>query len=502
MMMTQELTACKAMETFQQIESFLQASRQRGERLDQTERGLLALLLEMGRRLLQDYAAAAGQGDAGPELEHQGRTLRRSKTLRDKRYCSVFGEIAISRYVYARGVKKKIERALVDEQLGLPAGEQSYVLEDWVGRLASEQPYATAVQSLEELLGLSVSVRGAEVMVRMMAEHAAGFRQSQPPPPPQEEAEILAVTADAKGVPMRRTLEQRRKDAGLPPGSRYRPRLDPRAKRRGRGGRKSHKQMAYVGAEYTIAPYRRTAEDVLKELDRKAPAELPPRPRPQHKRLRACLTQVSSAGVQEGLPDLFAWLAEEIRRRDPQERKTLVCLMDGQEALWKQQQKHFPRAIGILDLLHVLERLWETAYCFHAEGSPQAQRWVNRYLRMLLEGKVATVVRSLRCLSTRRGLKGAKLETVRTAARYFRANREHMRYDQYLAAGYPIGSGVVEGACRHLVKDRMEQSGMRWEHEGAQAVLDLRAVRLNGDWAAFLDYRIQQEQQTLYRTAA
>lgn len=499
MIMTQELTAGKAMEMVRQIEVFLTASRQRGERLDQTERGLLTLLLEWGRQMLQEYVREAGDGDVGPELEHEGKRLRRSPTPRLKRYRSVFGVIEVDRFVYARGARKRIERAVVDERLGLPAGEQSYVLEDWVGRMAGEQPYATAVQSLQDLLGLKVSVRGAEVMVRTLAGHAEAFRQFQPSPPAAPARDLLVVTADGKGIPMRRSLEQRRKDAGLPPGSRYRPRLDPHAKRRGRGGRKSRKQMAYVGAAYTIAPYPRTAEQVLGELER---SDQPPRPRPQQKRLRACLTRVSPTGVDEGLPRLFDWLSAEARRRDPRERHDLVCLMDGQEALWKQQQKHFPRAIGILDLLHVLERLWETAYCFHAEGSPSAQRWVSRYLNMLLEGRVAAVIRALRRLATRRGLKGSRLQTVQNTTRYFHANREHMRYDEYLAAGYPIGSGVVEGACRHLVKDRMEQSGMRWEIEGAQAVLDLRALRLNGDWPSFLEHRVQQEQQTLYGIAA
>ena len=72
------------------------------------------------------------------------------------------------------------------------------------------------------------------------------------------------------------------------------------------------------------------------------------------------------------------------------------------------------------------------------------------------------VIRGMRYQATQRGLKGQERKTVRGAAAYFERNRDRMKYDEYLAAGYPIGSGVVEGACRHLVKDRMERTGMRW----------------------------------------
>ena len=119
-------------------------------------------------------------------------------------------------------------------------------------------------------------------------------------------------------------------------------------------------------------------------------------------------------------------------------------------------------------------------------------------MQQLLEGKVGYVIGGLRQMATKHGLKGTKRKVVLEAAQYYENNREHMKYDEYLAAGYPVGSGVAEGACRHLAKDRLEQTGMRWTVAGAQAMLYLRATYLNGDWAEFLDYRIQREQQRLY----
>ena len=107
----------------------------------------------------------------------------------------------------------------------------------------------------------------------------------------------------------------------------------------------------------------------------------------------------------------------------------------------------------------------------------------------------------------RRRLKAEKLSSprrkvVRSALEYLENNKAHMRYDEYLAAGYPIGSGVAEGACRHLVKDRMEQTGMRWTMEGAQAMLHVRALYLNDQWEDFLEHRVEQEQTRLYRRPA
>lgn len=127
-----------------------------------------------------------------------------------------------------------------------------------------------------------------------------------------------------------------------------------------------------------------------------------------------------------------------------------------------------------------------------------AQAFVTERLRQLLTGRVGYVIGGLRQMLTKQQLTGSKRKTLLKVIGYLENNREHMKYDEYLAAGYPIGSGVAEGACRHVVKDRMERSGMRWTVEGAQAMLDLRTTYLNGDWDRFVEYRIQSEQNTQF----
>jgi hypothetical protein len=149
-----------------------------------------------------------------------------------------------------------------------------------------------------------------------------------------------------------------------------------------------------------------------------------------------------------------------------------------------------------------LERLWLAAYCFHPERSAAAAEFVSHYLRMLLQGKVGYVIGSLRRMRDHKGLTGAKRKTLQAVITYYDNNRQHMKYDEYLAAGYPIGSGVAEGACRHLVKDRMERTGMRWTVPGAQAMLHLRALHINGSWDEYINYHIETEQARLYRRSA
>jgi hypothetical protein len=146
----------------------------------------------------------------------------------------------------------------------------------------------------------------------------------------------------------------------------------------------------------------------------------------------------------------------------------------------------------------VLERLWAVAHCYHTEGGDGAKRFVEHRLRDLLQGRVGYVLRGLRKRLRAVKLSRQRREVVRSAVEYLANNREHMRYDEYLAKGYPIGSGVAEGACRHLVKDRMEQTGMRWTVEGAQAMLHVRALYLNDQWGEFLECRVEQEQARLY----
>ena len=562
-MIAQELAFLKAERVFQGIARSLGEAFCKGLRLDQVERQLKEDLREAGLAFLEGFIDASGDGDQGAAVSGEGSVLTRSETPQARRYLSIFGELSISRYVYTSGKKKLIEYSPLDAQLGLPAGEISYVLEDFQQRLCVQTPYGKSTEDLKAILGTGVVVGTAEHMTQEMGDFAEAYRLSaltdEGTPAPENEGEFLVVAGDGKGVVMRKTLAERLREekqaasaekqataAGGPQeatGSRqesaperpledhlrdeklserdqrraarkrrqHRRRALARRQRKTKGPRKedseppqektkkSRKQMAYVGAVYTIAPFVRTAKQILNEVCRRERAK--DRPHPQNKHVWGEMTRLEEGELIDGRSSLFLHLAVECHLRDPNHQKTLICVMDGEESLWAAKEEWLDRAVEILDFFHVLEHLWKIKRSL--PKSCPADDFVDHHARMLLEGKVDYVVRNFGRLINEWKLRGKAKAEMQRGIGYFRRNRERMCYDEYLAKGYPIGSGVAEGTCRNLVKDRMELTGMRWERRGAQSMIHLRALYLNGEWKTFINYRIEKEQKQLYgKTAA
>jgi hypothetical protein len=489
---TPEQRACsksidEGLNTFWTLVERLQNAADQNQPIHQVEETMFRELLVVGRWLLQAFLDMAGSGDVGPTVTVAGdspteadQELPRLEATRTRPYLSIFGEISIERTCYGHD---RVEAVPLDAQLHLPQRQYSYLLQQWLGTFVVDDAHAESIRKLGTILGVEIAVKASEDLNREQACDVEPFQNDLPVPEPTEEGPILVVTADCKGVPLVRSA--------LPPEEATETPLPALAnQRRGKGEKANKKKMAAVGAVYTIDPFVRTADEVIDEVMRKKAAKR--RPQPAHKRVRAELLV--------GKVALFLWLADVVRR-NPMGTKPLVFLSDGERALHDRQSEYLPEnVVCILDLFHVMERLWKVAWCFFNEATQkrQAHQWVEQRLRRLLEGQVDSVIRGLRYQSTQRGLKGPKRKTVRDAADYFEHNRGRMKYDEYLAAGYPIGSGVVEGACRHLVKDRMERTGMRWTPSGAQAMLDLRGTYLNGDWNAFWEFHLEHEDQRLY----
>jgi len=481
MIMTQERMILKGQAQLEEMAAFVRRCSQEGRRIDEVERGLWQSLRVLGHTLLAGYVEGVGPGDVGDSLVCEGRELRRLELPHDRRYMSVFGELTISRYVYGTRETQKHEVVPTDALLGLPDSAFSYVLQDWDQSFCVEDSYEESRRKVEKILGIGQSVRSLEQMSVSMAEGVSTFQESAPKPPAAEEGSILVLTADGKGIPMRR-------DAGQdPPAIRG---------RRKKGEKANKKRMACVGGVYTIDPFVRTPEDVVDEVLRDA--RKPDRPKPCHKQLRAELTRPIDGVEVNAKERVFSWFAEQVKLRNPRGRRKVVCVMDGERALWKQLLALVPGIVCILDLFHVLERLWQAAHCFHPEGSEEAKGFVTDRLLRLLRGEVGYVIGGLKQMVTKQKLRGSRGQQLSAVIGYLERNRRLMHYDEYLAAGYPIGSGVAEGACRHLVKDRMERTGMRWCVPGAQAMLDLRATYLNDDWNAFQTHRIKEERRRLY----
>jgi len=460
-MIAQEKALLAAREEYRKMEEYVMQTGSDAVPIHAVEGNLWKSALRMGLYLLQAFVAAQGDGDVGATFVlPEGRTVKRLEATHPRRYVSIFGELEIPRKVYGTREGQKLEGVPLDARLGLPESAFSYLLQDWCQTLCVQGSFAEASNTLGKILGPRQSVRCLEHMNQSMSEEVEGFREEQPAPPKEEEGELLVVMADHKGIPMRRA-------AGEP-----RPK-DPKHLRKGE--KKNRKRMAWGGASYTIQAFPRTVAEVMEEvLRQEAHAR---RPKPQHKRVRAELTREKEGREVKGKEVVFGWLRKEKEQRATEGKKQVVFLSDAEPSLEELAREELGEFVSIPDLMHVTPRLWEAAHCFHAEGSDVASAFVEKQLEKVLSGKTEYVIRGLRQSATKQGLRGNKAKTIAQVTQYCEKNEHRMRYDEYLAAGYPIGTGPVEGACRNVVKDRFEQTGMRWSLPGAQAMLQLRRTQ-------------------------
>ena len=333
------------------------------------EQSLWHHLLHLGHGLQAAYFALAGDGDCGATLQlADGRVVKRLPESNSRPYRSIFGEFTLERVVYGTREGQRIEAAPLDARLGLPEDRCSYLLRDWNQALVVEHPYAQVDAVLGRILGLKQSVASLETMTRTLAGAVAGYEATRPPTAPATGAQIVVLSADGKGVPLR-------KPADAPAIA---------AHDHARGPKPDRKKMAVLGAAYPIDPHVRTPLAVVAALFRdpaapgRADRTVPRRPVPHEKRV--CAVLPVAAAVAEALAPprpvevIFPWLQAAARRRDPDHPHPRVLLMDGQPSLWEAAAATLGDAprVAILDLLHATGYLWEAVHLFHDPGSDLA----------------------------------------------------------------------------------------------------------------------------------
>lgn len=440
------------------------------------ELGLWNGLLELGHRLFQGFLTLSGPGDVGVRLTlEDGREIKRL-AARARPYRNLFGEYEIERFVYGQREGQTLEAIPLDQRLQLPQGCTSYLLSDWNTQLMQETPYGHAAGWLERVLGRRQSVQTLERDQARLSAQAEQFWAQVPVATPLPAGTILVDTLDGKGVCMRPSETQ---------------------------GERGKKKMALLGSVYGIAPYVRTPEQVLAALfadARPASPSAGSRPKPLTKHVRACLKRDDADTTAPQTAEISAWIAQQNALRDPEQEHPTVLLIDGQTSLWQAMREAIPgeHVTEILDLLHVSGYVWEAANLLHPNDSPAAEAAAKSDLRLILHGQVGDVIATLQrhaesSTSTRR-------ETLERIAGYFDNHRYRMAYDLYLAEGFPIATGVIEGACRCLVKDRMERAGMRWVMAGAQSMLALRSITLSGLWEEFMAFYVRDDLRRRYGT--
>jgi hypothetical protein len=443
---------------------------------DQIERGLFTLLLSLGAKLLllffQMRAQASGRQ---PITRADGQTLP-YQAEQKRAYFSVFGLIPFWRpYFYKKGVGGETP---LDAELSLGTDRYSDLLRDLTEYLAVYVPsYGKGMEILGRIFNFQVSTRVVQKLVIEDGTDVAAYYEQKPAPAPSQEAEILVAQADGKGVPM--VLEE---TVEVPV-------------RLGKGQKRGHKKEAIVTAAYTIGAAPRTPHQVVSNLfqpTKKATETKPeasPWPKPQHKHVWATL---------EGKDTALAHLAQQVEARQGEHIQHKIALTDGDPALQTRVETHLPDFTLILDFIHPHEYLWEVGTCLLGETSEQRPRWVAAQSLLMLSSHTEQVIVDLRRLAQTPERTKTQQEKLLKTANYFERNLPYMDYKTYLANGWPIASGVIEGACRHFVKDRFELSGMRWTQAGAEQLLRLRAIAENEDWEAYHLYRQRQRHQRLY----
>ena len=399
---------------------------------------------------------------------------------------TVVGEVEVERAGY--GARGKTSLHPLDAELNLPKDSYSLGVRRRAAEEAAKNSFDEVVEALKKTTGAPVPKRQVEGLTVRAAQDFDAFYQARHELPnaaaAKKSGSVVVITTDGKGVVMRKEdlREATRKAAAG--------RTPKLSKRLTTGEKRNAKRMSTVAAVYTIAPFVRTPEDIVGEL---APVRdaCVKRPRPEKKRVWASLEKEPA----EVIEDAFL----EATHRDPTRQKTWAAVVDGNEVqlslLQEMAENYSVKLIIILDLIHVLEYLWKASYTFNAPGSQAAQDWVSERLLLVLRGRASHVAAGIRRSATLRELDAQVRLAADDCADYLLKYAPYLRYNEYLAQGLPIASGVIEGACRHLVKDRMDITGARWGLTSAEAVLKLRALRSSGDFEDYWAFHQAREHQ-------
>jgi len=396
---------------------------------------------------------------------------------------TIFGTVSVTRFAYRHRGEENLHPA--DAALNLPDGLHSHGLRALAAVEASRGSFEEASDAICRATGVRCGKRQVEELAQAAAVDFEAFYQAKTRTEVATETDILVLSADGKGIVMRpEALRSATAKAAAASENKLRTRLS-------KGEKTGRKRMAEVTAVYDLAPVVRGPADIIAPIDSAAKTKAP-----------KAANKWLSASVVEDAASVISAMFDEATRRDPQHERTWIALVDGachqiDRIKAEAKQRHATVTI-VVDFVHVMEYLWSAAWSFFAEGDPVAERWVAEKATAILEGKASVVAASIRRKATMGHLDPAKRANADRCSDYLLAKTDYLRYDQALAQGWPIATGVIEGAVRHLVKDRLDLTGSRWGLKGAEAILKLRALRTNGDFDAYFSFHLHQEHQRVH----
>jgi len=447
------------------------------------EKSLFTMALSIGKIGLKTYFAEKGTGDVGKEIcKEDNVKFKRASGLRSRTYTSIFGAIAVPRTCY----RTVGERGLfpLEEQVNFPRRCYSYYLQEWMNLFSIDHAFEEGADRLNYFFGISLAESAMVLVSREGATNYDAYYEQKTPPAPEDESDYLVASFDGKGVPMIKS-EAVKIQAKL-----------------GKGEKRQKKKEALVGVIYTVDRKDRSAEDLAERLidpeksrtRQKEKGNDEDEPKGQNIRRMASIKRSKFEVMQE--------LKKEVLRRDPDQSKPLAVLLDGALGLWRLVTELYRDWQGgvtyILDIIHVRDYLWDAANALHEEGSAEGRIWVQQRLEQILKGGVGYVIGGMKQIITKRKLTGNKCKALTKAITYFESHKKWMKYDEYLAKGMPVATGVVESACGSVVKKRMEGEGKRWSIDGAESILLLRSLEKSNDFKAYCRFHATQERIRLY----
>ena len=440
---------------------------------------------EYERRLMQAHLELRAAKERPVEVRGADGVRRSHPRMSHRPLLTVFGSVQVERLAYQAPDVEGLHP--MDAELNLPVEEYSHGVRRYAAEAVARCSYEEVVSDLAAHTGAPVHKRQVEELATRAAQDFDAFYQ-QCTSEPETSDDLLVMAFDGKGIAMRpQDLREATQKAAANATHKLETRLS-------KGEKRNRKRMAEVAVIYTVAPFPRTVLDIVHDL-KPVHDVAKQRPRPVNKQVSASVV----GNTEKVIEDTF----HEAERRDPEHRRRWVVLVDGnrdQIAMVRKTAKKTGVPVTLeLDLIHALEYLWKAAYCFHPEGTKEAEAWVEQRLIGLLEGQSAGyLANGMRQMAIHRNLNAEQRKPVDDCARYLVNHRQLLHYDRALRDGLPISTGVVEGACRYLVQDRMGKTGARCSLSGAEAVLKLRALWANGDFDAYWVFHLEREHERIH----
>ena len=443
-------------------------------------------------RLLQDHYDLRALREGQQAREHPGPvegpggiTRARLETGHGRKLAALSGTVTVKRCAWRKpGAPDYLPAGAA---LSLPAVRHSHALAELAAVEAPRGSFDEAHEAITRRCGNVIGKRQIEDSVVNAARDIPAFyaaRVPEPCPP----APLLVMSADCKGIVMRAgALRAATAKAAV--------RLGKMRTRLPAGEKPNRKRMAALVTVYDADPARRRPHDVI----------APPGGRAGTRALRPgpkALAKWLAGSVRSDPADIIAAMSDEAEARGPGHRRTRAVLVDGADhQLGLIRAEAARRGVTIhvvIDLIHVLEYIWGAAWSLHEAGDPAAEDWVAVKALQVLAGGSGRAAAAIAAGADAAGLDGSRRSGTDACVRCLGNKREFLHYDQALDEGWPIATGVIEGACRHLVADRLNRGGARWGLDGAEAILTLRAVIANGDFEEYRRFHLACGHQRLY----